>query len=116
MLLAHDDLDRALEHLVSLQEGDRGVLEVLTFGPRAISRLRELLFRREPSGLYQSRCRVVEALAALGGKDVLIAFLNLDREIKEQNENVENLKKKQQYLDTTFKNAQSHINEILGHR
>ena len=83
MLLAHDDLDRALEHLVSLQDGDRGVLEVLTFGPRAIPRLRELLFRREPSGLYQSRCRVVEALAALGGKDVLIAFLNLDREIKD---------------------------------
>ena len=41
---------------------------------------------------------------------------NLEREIKEQNENVENLKKKQHYLDTTFKNAQSHINEILGRR
>ena len=41
---------------------------------------------------------------------------NLDREIKEQNDNVENLKKKQHYLDTTFKNAQSHINEILGRR
>jgi hypothetical protein len=27
-----------------------------------------------------------------------------------------NLKKKQLYLETTFKNAQSHMNEILGRR
>jgi hypothetical protein len=41
---------------------------------------------------------------------------NLEGQIKEQNESVENLKKKQTYLETTFKNAQSHINEILGRR
>lgn len=41
---------------------------------------------------------------------------NLEGQIKEQNESVENLKKKQTYLETTFKNAQSHINEILRRR
>lgn len=41
---------------------------------------------------------------------------NLEVQIKEQTENVENLKKKQTYFETTFKNAQSHINEILGRR
>ena len=41
---------------------------------------------------------------------------NLEAQIKEQTETVENLKKKQTYLETTFKNAQSHINEILGRR
>jgi prefoldin subunit 1 len=40
----------------------------------------------------------------------------LEGQIKEQNESVENLKKKQTYLETTFKNAQSHINDILGRR
>ena len=37
-------------------------------------------------------------------------------QIKEQTDVVENLKKKQVYLETTFKNAQSHMNEILGRR
>jgi chaperonin cofactor prefoldin len=41
---------------------------------------------------------------------------NLESQIKEHNGGVENLKKKQVYLETTFKNAQSHINEILGRR
>jgi hypothetical protein len=41
---------------------------------------------------------------------------NLEGQIKEQNDGVENLKKKQTYLETTFKNAQSHINDILGRR
>jgi hypothetical protein len=41
---------------------------------------------------------------------------NLEGQIKEQNDSVENLKKKQIYLETTFRNAQSHINDILGRR
>ena len=40
----------------------------------------------------------------------------LEGQIKEQDESVENLKKKQTYLETTFKNAQSHIDEILRRR
>lgn len=40
----------------------------------------------------------------------------MDGQIKEQTEAVVNLKKKQLYLETTFKNAQSHMNEILGRR
>ena len=41
---------------------------------------------------------------------------NLEGQIKEHNDSVENLKKKQIYLETTFRNAQSHINDILGRR
>lgn len=40
----------------------------------------------------------------------------LEAQITAQNESVENLKKKQNYLETTFKNAQSHIDEILRRR
>jgi prefoldin subunit 1 len=48
--------------------------------------------------------------------DLDVVKKNLESQIKEHNEGVENLKKKQVYLETTFKNAQSHINEILGRR
>lgn len=37
-------------------------------------------------------------------------------QVKEQDDSVENLKKKQTYLETTIKNAQSHIDEILRRR
>jgi hypothetical protein len=38
--------------------------------------LRAILFQREPSGLFQIRCRAVEALAALRAYDVLVDFLH----------------------------------------
>ena len=48
--------------------------------------------------------------------DLKVVKKKLEAQIKEQNETVENLKKKQTYLETTFRNAQSHINDILGRR
>ena len=74
-------LDLALHHLMSLNVGDQGVLEVVAFGRSAVPRLRHLLFQREPSGLFQPRCRVVQALAALGAREVLLEFLETDRDI-----------------------------------
>jgi hypothetical protein len=74
-------LQRALDRLLSLHDGDRGVLDVAAYGQRALPALRRLLFRREPSGLYQPRCRVVEVLAALGEHEVLIDFLESSHEI-----------------------------------
>ena len=49
--------------------------DVRALGCRAIPALRETLFAREPSGLYQARCRAAEALALIGAHDVLIEFL-----------------------------------------
>jgi PBS lyase HEAT-like repeat len=65
-----------MDKLMSLQEGDLGVVEVTACGNRAIAALRALLFEREPSGLYPARCRAVAALAALGAYDVLADFLH----------------------------------------
>jgi hypothetical protein len=48
--------------------------------------------------------------------DLGVVKTKLEGQIKEQDESVENLKKKQTYLETTFKNAQSHIDEILRRR
>jgi len=48
--------------------------------------------------------------------DLGLVQKKLEGQVKEQEESVENLKKKQTYLETTFKNAQSHIDEILRRR
>jgi hypothetical protein len=67
------------EHLIARLQGlgdvDRAVLELVTLGDSAIAPLRDFLFRREPSGLYQPRCNAVAALAGLRAEEVLIDFL-----------------------------------------
>ncbi|MDD2862263.1 MAG: hypothetical protein PHI71_14520 [Acidiphilium sp.] len=63
------------ETLMSLYEGDMGVFAVKALGPSSIPRLRDLLFSRDRSGIFQPRCRVVEALSILGATDVLRTFL-----------------------------------------
>jgi hypothetical protein len=78
-----DALARALGRLTSFSEGDVGVLDVVRCGIRAVAPLRALLFRRETSGLFQTRCRVVEALAALRAHDVLVEFLDRDEAIQD---------------------------------
>ena len=49
-------------------------------------------------------------------EDLDVVKRSLDSQINEQTENLENLKKKQTYLETTYRNAQSHIHDILGRR
>jgi hypothetical protein len=73
------DVQQAIYRLTSLYDGDVGVAEVVACGTRAVQPLRALLFEREGSGLYQSRCRAVDALAALGAYDVLSDFLIVPR-------------------------------------
>lgn len=73
--------EQAIAKLRSLQEGDRGIIEVIAVGRATIPALCRLLFEREPSGLYEARCRAVQALAALRAYSVLADFLELSREI-----------------------------------
>jgi HEAT repeat protein len=68
-------LSLAIEALRSLHDGDRGVAETIALGKEAIPPLRELLFEREPSGLFETRRRAVEALASLGAYKTLVDFL-----------------------------------------
>jgi HEAT repeats len=75
------DVHRAIGRLKSLHDGDLGVLDVVACGRRAIPALRTLLLEGKSSGIYQPRCRAVEALAALGAHDVLIEFLKSPREV-----------------------------------
>lgn len=73
------DIEQAINKLKSLHDGDIGVVEVIARGKPAIPALRTLLFEREPSGLFQTRCRVIEALAKLGVSEVLFDYLSTER-------------------------------------
>lgn len=57
------------------------VLDVIACGEQAIPALRTVLFERDRSGLYQTRCRAVEALAALGAENALLEFLEAEHTI-----------------------------------
>jgi hypothetical protein len=78
-----DDVKEAIRKLKSLHDGDIGVVETIACGKRAIPSLSEVLFAREPSGLYETRRRAVEALAVLGAHDVLREFLRTPRDISD---------------------------------
>ncbi|HEX4079786.1 MAG TPA: HEAT repeat domain-containing protein [Rhizomicrobium sp.] len=78
-----DDVKEAIRKLKSLHDGDIGVVETIACGKRAIPSLSAVLFAREPSGLYETRRRAVEALAALGAHDVLREFLCTPRDISD---------------------------------
>lgn len=83
-----DRVERAIKKLKSLHEGDRGFIETLACGRRAIPALRALFFEREPSGLFQARCLAAKALAGLKAYDVLIEFLEAPRDAADPVERV----------------------------
>lgn len=68
---------RGMAMLRSEHEGNRGVVEITMCGNAAVPTLFDFVRHRDPSGLYQARCRAVEALAALGAQDKLLELLQI---------------------------------------
>lgn len=81
------NIEQAIARLKSFHD-ELGVLDVIACGEQAVPALRTILFERERSGLYQTRCRAVEALSALRAHFVLIEFLETEREITDAIERV----------------------------
>jgi len=79
--LSDSEIERLVDSLRSLQEGELGVDMLVACGPRAIPPLRRFLLQGSPSTVYLPRQRTVRALAGLGAKDVLIEFLRRSRTI-----------------------------------
>lgn len=69
------DLATALSKIRALHKDADGIAEVVAIGAAAIPALQQILLEREPSGLYQIRCRVAVALGLLRAFDVLEDFL-----------------------------------------
>jgi hypothetical protein len=74
-------LRKAMAKLTLLESGEAGLIDVLALGPAARAPLRSLLFVRDSSGIYQSRCRAAKALGLLGASDILREFLGARQEI-----------------------------------
>lgn len=71
----------ALARLTALHEGYGGVSDVVACGHSAVPRLRAILRRTDPSGVFEPRCRATAALAALGIHEELIASLQASHEV-----------------------------------
>jgi HEAT repeat protein len=61
--------------MTSLRGGDAAVAEIVASGCLMIPPLRAILFSRDPTGLFEIRCRAVDALAKLGAFPVLFEYL-----------------------------------------
>jgi len=75
------EIARLVQNLNSLEEGERTVTKLMAHGRLAIEPLRLFLFEGKPSVIYQPRRWAVEALAAIGAKEVLIEYLKWKKEI-----------------------------------
>jgi len=69
--------------LESLVDGPLAALRLVACGDAAVEVLREYLLAGRITSLYQSRCWAVEALAALGARDVLLAYLKQERPVSD---------------------------------
>lgn len=83
--LVPDQLDaKAARELVNrlrrLHDGEAVLMEVVGKGTAVVPPLSMLLFEREPSGIYQPRCRAAKALGLIGAFDILAAFLHKRRQ------------------------------------
>jgi len=78
---ADHDVLALIDELQSLRNGETTVAKLAACGPRAIEPLRSFLFFGQPAAVYQPRQLAVEALAALGARDVLTDYLRRPRDI-----------------------------------
>lgn len=76
-----EDVDILIQRLDALSDGESAVRDLIASGPRAIGPLRRLLLDGRPGVTFQPRQWAVQALAGLGAKDALIAYLERRREI-----------------------------------
>jgi hypothetical protein len=78
---AHSRPNTAAEAVKGLRilHDESALMNAVAFGNEAIRPLRELLNEREPSGIYQPRCRAAKALGMVGACDVLLDFLKHPR-------------------------------------
>jgi HEAT repeat protein len=75
------EIRRHIEKLNSLKEGEKAVANLIACGQPAIEPLRQFLLGGKPSAVYHSRRWAVEALAALGAKDILLEYLQQKKDI-----------------------------------
>lgn len=79
--LSDEQLNRLVESLNSLHEGELSIPILVACGERAIRPLRDFLLYGRLGSIFIPRQRVVWALAELGAKDVLLEYLAVEKHI-----------------------------------
>ncbi len=77
------EIERMVEGLDSLLEGDLGVATLVACGERAIPPLRHFLLHGRPSTVFAGRQRAVMALSELGAFSVLLEYLTAPKSIED---------------------------------
>ena len=77
------EIERIVEGLDSLLEGDLGVAMLVACGERAIPPLRQFLLHGKPSTVFVGRQRAVKALSELGASSVLLEYLTAPKTIED---------------------------------
>ena len=80
---SEERVQRLVDRLNSLKEGELAVVELVACGKRAVEPLRRFLLYGKPGGIFQPRQLAVEALAELGAKDVLLEYLASGKHISD---------------------------------
>ncbi len=75
------EIERLVQKLNSLQEGESTVGTLIAYGQAAIPALRRFLLEGRPGVVYQPRRWAVEALAGIGARNILIEYLKQKRSI-----------------------------------
>jgi hypothetical protein len=73
-------IDRFIEWLKSLHGEEPASFALIECGPAAAPALREVLYQRDPSGIFGPRCRAAKALAGIRAHEVLLEFLKAPHE------------------------------------
>lgn len=68
-------INQSVARLQSLHESDRAVLELIAGGERNLPGLRDFLLNGRLTSVFQPRLNAVNAIAGIGGKDILIEYL-----------------------------------------
>ena len=79
MSAPESEAERLTAALNSLLEGEIAKAALIALGPAAIPALRRFLLEGRPGTVYQPRRWAVEALGALGAREVLMEYLSLPR-------------------------------------
>jgi hypothetical protein len=86
LVMSSDEVYRLIDELKALYMGKAALDLLVELGPVAIGPLREYLLEGNPCKVFQPRLWAVEALARLGAKDVLLAYLLQEKEIPDPEE------------------------------
>lgn len=68
------EIQRSIEQLRSIVDGERAMERLIASGPRAIPYLESFLLSEPPRSIAIPRCRAVHALGELGGCSTLISY------------------------------------------